>query len=266
MKYDFRSGAQQALQRARAELEAGADERLRYVALELRMCIEAITYDRAQTYIDELPPDEYKTWQPKKLLEVLVAIEPLAASGGRWGLCQQSAPEEPEHPWVDLGEDRVFGIRDIQQSYHKLGNFLHFPTLKQVQAGGVDVKTIRDHCQGVATALEHVLASPLRNVNFKSLITFDCEQCQSKVRKRAQPNEEKLEASCFSCKAEYVLSRTAEWKYMVGRKTRTVHCPSKGCTHKIEVPVEQIKQGAGWTCSSCNKGYGFFLGVFPSKI
>ncbi len=53
MKHDFRSKAREALQRAKNELDAGVDERLRYAALELRMCIEAITYDRAQSFIDE---------------------------------------------------------------------------------------------------------------------------------------------------------------------------------------------------------------------
>lgn len=266
MKHDFRVNARQALQRARAELSANNDERLRYAALELRMCIEAITYDRAQTYIQELPPEEYKTWQPQKLLTVLVEIEPLAATSGQLRFQQQSAPGEPEHPWVDLGETRVFGLRDIQRNYHKLGNFLHFPTLGQLQAGGVDLNKTREHCHAVAATLDYVLAAPIHNLDFKSLVTFDCEECQNKVRKRVQPGEGEVEASCFECKAEYFIKSTEEKdKYLSGRKTRNVTCPTPGCTHTFECPVEKIKAGGRWTCPSCSQGYGFFLGVFKTN-
>lgn len=266
MKYDFRASARLALQRARAELNTNDDERLRYVALELRMCIEAITYDRAQTFIHELPPEEYKTWQPQKLLAVLTEIEPLAASSVSIRFRKESAPEEQEHPWVNIGETRVFGLKDIQRNYHKLGNFLHFPTLGQLQAGGVDLKKIKEHCHAVATNLDYVLAAPIHNLDFKSLVTFECEKCKNKVRKRVQSGSKEVEVSCFECEAQYVIKSTEEKdKYLYGRKTRPVSCPTEGCTNEFVCPVEEIKEGANWTCPSCSKGYGFFLGIFATK-
>ncbi len=266
MQYDFRSSARQALHRAQAELSANKDERLRYAALELRMCIEAITYDRAQTFIQELPPEEYKTWQPQKLLAVLVEIEPLAASSGSLRFRQESAPGEQERPWVNIGETRVFGLKDIQRNYHKLGNFLHFPTLGQMQAGGVELKKIREHCDAVSASLGYVLAAPIHNLDFKSLVTFECEECKNKVRKRIEPGAKEVEASCFECKAQYIIKSTEEKdKYLRGRKTRPVNCPTQGCTHQFECPVEKIQAGAKWTCPSCRKGYGFGLGIFATK-
>ena len=56
--------------------------RVRYPALELRKDIETTTYNCSQTYMEELPTDECKTWQPQKLLAALVEIEPHAATSG----------------------------------------------------------------------------------------------------------------------------------------------------------------------------------------
>jgi hypothetical protein len=55
---------------------AASDDRLRYAALELRFAMEAVTYDRALAFRDEISPEEYKTWQPRKLMQILHDIDP----------------------------------------------------------------------------------------------------------------------------------------------------------------------------------------------
>lgn len=73
---NFRHSARESLARAKAELAANDPIRLRYAALELRDAMEALTYDRALAFKDDIPPEEYKTWQPRKLMAVLLDIDP----------------------------------------------------------------------------------------------------------------------------------------------------------------------------------------------
>ena len=73
---DYRGEARTLLELARRELDSGDDIRLRYAALNLRLAMEAITYDRAYAYRAEIPPQEYETWQPKKVLQLLLEIDP----------------------------------------------------------------------------------------------------------------------------------------------------------------------------------------------
>ena len=47
MPVNFRHRAREALARAKAEIDSGEPERLKYAALELHMAIEAVTYERA---------------------------------------------------------------------------------------------------------------------------------------------------------------------------------------------------------------------------
>lgn len=51
---------------------------LQYAALDLRMAMEAIVYDRALSFKDEFPEREYDTWQPKRIMTILIEIEPTA--------------------------------------------------------------------------------------------------------------------------------------------------------------------------------------------
>ena len=73
---NYRHLARESLSRAKAELAAQDLHRLRYAALELRDAMEAVTYDRALAFKDEIPPEEYRTWQPRKLMAVLVDVDP----------------------------------------------------------------------------------------------------------------------------------------------------------------------------------------------
>ena len=73
-----RSRARSALASAQSELASNEDQRLKYAALELRMAIESVTYDRALAYKSEFPPHEYETWQPKKVMSVLLQIDSTA--------------------------------------------------------------------------------------------------------------------------------------------------------------------------------------------
>ena len=68
MTPSFRHLARESVGRARAELASGDRARLKFAALELRMAIESVTYERAHSYRDEIPQAEYRTWQPKKVM------------------------------------------------------------------------------------------------------------------------------------------------------------------------------------------------------
>jgi hypothetical protein len=59
-------------------LEKQDDVLLRYAALELRRCIEALIYEKLIVYGDLLPEDSVHKWQPDK------AFDALAKKSTRW--------------------------------------------------------------------------------------------------------------------------------------------------------------------------------------
>jgi len=72
---NFRHAAGVRLAQAKAERQSTDDERFKYTALELRLAIEGVTYDRAMGYKAAISPTELGTWQPKKLMQLLIDIE-----------------------------------------------------------------------------------------------------------------------------------------------------------------------------------------------
>jgi len=91
----YRNDARAAQKRARTELDAGDDERLKYAALELREAMEALTYDRAATYNAELPTAAYDTWQPRKVMELLLEIDPNADKDSSLAVGLEETPGIP---------------------------------------------------------------------------------------------------------------------------------------------------------------------------
>jgi hypothetical protein len=103
------------LARAKAELAANTPDRLRYAALELRDAAEALTYDRALAFTDDIPPEEYKTWQPRKLMAVLVEIDPSINITKTISAHEQRGGRPASRDDIKtLGTDHVFTLADLK--------------------------------------------------------------------------------------------------------------------------------------------------------
>lgn len=104
MNVSFRNEARRALERAKAELETMRQDRLKYAALELRMAMEALTYDRANAYKAEIPPSEYEAWQPRKVMLLLLDIDPDADKNSAISVGAEKEPGKPAKDMNFLGE------------------------------------------------------------------------------------------------------------------------------------------------------------------
>ena len=68
-----------ALDRALEHIRAGAQDRLRYAALDLRLCLETMTLEKLRLYRRYLPASfSTETWQPYKQLRAMVQIDSIA--------------------------------------------------------------------------------------------------------------------------------------------------------------------------------------------
>lgn len=255
MKRNFRHDARVALVRAKRELEGAESERLRYAALELRLSMEALTYDRAQAFATEIPPSEYGTWQPKRLLQVLLEIEPHADTGSTLRFGEEDVPGQPAQAMHSLGTETVFDLRALKKHYDALGSFLHMPTLKQLEEGSVDLAKLRARCEQIIANLEAVLASPVFNITLGSFSQIACMECGKPVRKRFPVGRESIETQCFECRASYQLTLTDAGQVQWTPMQQEVVCPVEACGHTFAIWDREIEQGAHWTCPKCQSRY-----------
>ncbi|WP_375157934.1 hypothetical protein [Bradyrhizobium sp. RDT46] len=261
---NYRHLARESLTRAKAELATQDLHRLRYAALELRDAMEAVTYDRALAFKDEIPPEEYRTWQPRKLMAVLVDIDPSIGMTSTIAVGIESECGKQAENLEILGTDQVLTLKDIKSHYDAIGSHLHMPSLEQLEAGKIaDPAKLRTRCEAVVAALESVLGSPVYNVtlgNFAQLTECMNEACRRPVRKRIPHGKTEIEAECFECKAIYTLVAHPGGAVEFKPKTTLVGCPSEGCSETFPLWPHELTPGTHWRCR-CGSHNGIALGA-----
>ncbi|NEI24129.1 hypothetical protein GUK30_32810 [Rhizobium leguminosarum] len=248
-KIDYRNQAKDYLKQARAKLAAGDDQVLRYVALDLRFAMEAVTYDRAQSYPDELPPSEYRTWQPKKLMQVLLEIDPTADKDVSLAVGVEEEAGVQAKDMISLGSETVFNLSQIKKHYDAMGSYLHAPTLKQMSESPPSPDKLRKRCVEATDYLEKVLASPIWNVTLGIHTAMECADCGKMIRKRIPHAQTKFPAECFECKATYTIADIGDGNHQW--KLDEVEAPCQ-CGNPTLLLRRDLKEGSHWTCKSCN--------------
>lgn len=260
---NYRQKARESLLRAKNELSSNDNSRIYYAALELRMAIEAITYDRANAYAKEIPPSEYDTWQPRKLMQLLLSIDPDADQNCGVGIGFQEKAGEPAENITFLGEENVFNLGKIKSYYDAIGSFLHMPTMKQSRSSnGHDLEKLRSKCNQIIKSLDLALSSPIVNVTIGTFGELSCLRCSSKVRRRTPRDGRAVHATCINCGAEYKVSCSptddqSKWVPLTAR----IPCPSQGCGGEWQVWNDEFAPGKRLTCDQCNENYTIEVGL-----
>jgi len=248
---DYRNQARQYLKQAQAELGTGDDARLRYTALDLRFAMEALTYDRALAYKAELPPSEYETWQPRKLMALLVEIDPNADKDSSIAIGIEESPGVPAAVMEPLGSETVFNLGLLKKHYDAIGSHLHMPTLKQATAAPPSPAKLRKRCEEVSAYIEKVLASPIWNSTLGIFASGQCVNCNATIRKRMPHGQEKLIAECFECGATYIVTDLGGGKVDFAPDTVEVRCGNKDCEEVFHLFKFELKAGNAWNCPTC---------------
>jgi hypothetical protein len=203
---DYRDRAHRALERAKTELDSNDDERLAYAMLELRFAMEAITYDRAQAFKDELPYEEYSTWQPRKLVAVLAGIDPSIMKSSTLSFGREDKPSILSTKMKALGTEFVLTAEDVKHHYDALGGGLHIPTMAQFQNDNLpDPVAVRARCGEVVLIVDRVLSSNVWNSTLGMSSRMHCFRCKNPMRRRMPHDAKAIRVECFECKAQYTV-------------------------------------------------------------
>lgn len=261
---NYRHLARNALERAGRELNTEDLDRLNYAALELRLSLEYVTYDRVYAYREEIPPTEYHTWQPTKLMRVLLEIDPWADKSVSIAVAVEESygVVAPGTELKSLGMDHVVDMATLQKHYDALGSYLHAPTIKQLENPKANKEEkLRKRCNEIIKVLEKSLSSPVFNMTVGGFSEIKCMRCEQPIRRRMPIEKKEIEANCFNCDAAYLViigpDRSTTWK----PKQRSLYCSNRECEKEILLWEDEIQPGTYWKCDSCNKESQIFLGV-----
>ena len=265
--HNFRSDARKHLKQSEIEIGSKDNDRLKYAALELRMAMEDLTYDRALSYKDELPPKEFATWQPRKLMAVLLEIDPMADKDSSLFIGQEEECGVPPPVMTSLGSEKVLNMATLRKHYHALGSYLHVLSLKQVLAEkSLDYDKMRSRCEEITEFIRQVLSSKVFNITVGSFSTLPCEKCGKPLRNRFPPGQDKVDAECFECEASYTLidkgNNQVDWQ----SHKQEFKCGNKSCEGKNTFWYREIDIGKSWKCPDCEGRNTFVLTVLHEPV
>jgi hypothetical protein len=260
---NFRQNAREAYLRAKEEFDSLNPNRIKYAALELRMAMEALTYDRMQAYKEEIPPDVYQKWQPRKVMEYILDIDPYADKGSIINMGKEEEPGKPAKEMEAIGSENVLNLKTLKKHYNALGAYLHIPTFEQINKNpNPNQEKLRTRCEEILTAVKMALASTVWNCTFGNFSVINCIRCGAPIRRRIPDGIQKIEVKCFECEARYTLSQNGSSQPQWEPIQQEIKCPSESCNTSLWIWKDEIKSGGNLRCNVCENIYHIGLGLF----
>ncbi|NOV28762.1 hypothetical protein [Methylomonas sp. ZR1] len=247
----MRNAARFCLNRAKDLIAKDDEVSARYACLELRFCIEYITYSQLELYIQEVSDDALKKWTPKQIISLLLDCDPNADKSIIVSLGVQEKLGEPAETQL-LGEDHRFSLKWANTQHNALGNFLHAPTFAQIESGKTKGKEeVLKKATTVVNEIEKILSSPVFNVNFGSFYKFQCSYCKKDIKCRKESINKDLGIVCqdVKCKAVHDIVSEDEGTFTV--KAREIEYLCNSCDTINYVGYHLIKLGNVFSCFKC---------------
>ncbi len=244
--------------RAQALMAEATPASLRYAALELRLCIEALTYEKLRSFSAMVPEDVLRTWQPPQAVKALLEFEPRA---DRTFVLHAGVEEPYGKPAQDMkyvGTHSSLRLGWLRKHYNKLGNLLHVPAVGDSRAP--DVTALKTYLSDVIADLQEPLQSGITGGAFREVFQFTCSACGKPVIANAEAVREKSKAICLSpqCKAEYFarLDETGEATFEL--MVTVFECVGEGCDGAVPIENRKLDVGMEFACPRCGLKHGIF--------
>jgi hypothetical protein len=234
---------------AKALIEAGGSQQLRYACLEMRMLIEAHVYQRLLREVDELPRSIINTWQANKAVRLHCEFDKYA------DMDMHLEIKNPDGSSLDDFNYNNLKKSDLNKLYNSLGSYLHLPMPEKVESYVIEKEAI----SGMLSKLEKVISGNLivYKVKYESI---ECSECGKGIVFTQHYLETHNTIICQNdnCKLEYAIHDKGE-STQLSLDYRGFSCHV--CHNEISLPYRKIADGFSFQCSSCSTDFKFELQI-----
>lgn len=221
---------------------------LRYAALEVRRCLEAVVYEKLRVYDVLLPEDSVYKWQPPQAFDALIEIEPNAEESCTISIAMHKEPGSTEETHFQrLGVDERPKGKWIKKTWQKLGSYLHadWPF-----SSGKPRSPLQPFLEKTLKEL-----APLVNNSFtmtmSNNIDFDCSGCGKIVRVMEKAVESSRRAACLNCGMRYRAEKPEE-TFLFYPDEPPFACE---CGAVFFIPSRHIEVGYKFACGGCKRAF-----------
>lgn len=251
-------------------LEQDTEQSLTYAALESRLTLEYLCYEKFKLYFSYLSKSDLKSWLPKNIIEQLsdevddnVSKElSISISDEKIDGRPPKTKEEFESiKYTPLGNQSELKVKKLHQLWHGVSNVaLHIP-VPSISSGNLNIygdkDNIRKKVSDVVSFLSGIKGNLLMGGSFGEEYGFNCFACDTKIKRPIKSLQNKTVLSCINpkCQESYVIQKDKNDEFEVIRAIIKFSC--SGCNEDLEVPIRvfqdlRFNQTLNIRCSKCN--------------
>jgi hypothetical protein len=236
-------------------LAQSTPESITYAALECRLAIEYLCYERLQMSLEHVSLAELKAWQPSKVVR---AVEELANEEAAISFTLSFAPEPALAPgeeltleerknlaYVLLGTQSAINLKKIATLWNALANaalHVHLPKTKS------ESMSIYGDANRTSAKVEECLAE-LRLISSGTLlsngwgreVSFTCAGCDYRNKRRIEKIVDGQSISCVNpdCIESYVVEKRADDDFSFTRRSYSLEC--KKCNQTMDIAARRLE-------------------------
>lgn len=275
----------QRIQVISALLEHGTPESTTYAALECRLAIEYLCYERMQMALELVSYADMGGWQPSKVIK---AVEELADENitSTFTLSIASEPELPsgreltleERKKLDykpLGTQAALDLKKFTKLWNALaGSALHVqvPKLRtdQLSIYG-DISRTTEKVKECLTELTKFAGGTLLSNGFGPEVSVTCDGCGYPIKRRVERLSDKQNVSCVNpdCNESYTVEKLEDKEFTFQRRVVSFECRECGITNNIawrQVEKMRVFDVANVACSACDVRYKIGAQLMIAKV
>lgn len=247
---------QKCIDRIQSLVNDDTVQSLTYAALECRLTIEVLCYERVRMSFDYLPYNELKKWQPRDVMKQVVAeANELADQEIKISIATDASSEAPPQTaedfqklnYAELGTQSGLNLNKLGRLWNSLsGVALHvsLPDEKheEISPYGTERK-IRKKIVETLTEFEKINSGTIilggSGAPTNEVHRFECVVCNTEIRKNISLLKERTIANCPapSCMESYLITKT-ENDLETLRLYESVTCQS--CGDENQVPRRYV--------------------------
>lgn len=177
-------------------LEQDTEQSLTYAALECRLTLEYLCYERFKLYFSYLSESDLKNWQPKHIIkQISDEIDEGVSKGFSISISAEKidgiSPETKEEfeslKYTPLGTQSELKFNKLHQLWNGLSNVaLHIP-VPSISSGDLNIygdkDNVRKKVSDVVSFLSGIKGNLLMGGSFGQEYGFNCFVCNTKIKR-----------------------------------------------------------------------------------
>lgn len=249
-------------------IEEGDDASITYAALECRLAIEGICYERLRVAHDYISHDDLKKWAPRDIVRILIQeVDSKAATSFTLSVSRSPIPDgagetalEQHHneEFIAIGEHVGFDPQKLGALWNALANLALHISLPVTKADRIqhygDSTKIRKKVIEALAEIKRINTGTLIWTGFGKDVSFVC-LCGAKNRRRLELLNDGQTVSCIdpNCDETYSFVKS---DLSFGRRVFDITC--KTCNTQREVPKKMfektpIDKHIYFSCEGCGE-------------